>query len=63
MLHFWAGSFCRCSSIIAVEHKDNPELYFPSAVVGASEMLSEYVKTWETISRTSHGYALSIGIV
>jgi hypothetical protein len=39
MSHFWAGSFCRCYSIIAVEHKDNPELYFPSAVVGASDVI------------------------
>jgi len=39
MSHFWAGSFCRCYSVIAVEHKDNPELYFPSAVVGASDVI------------------------
>ena len=39
MPHFWAGSLCRCYSVIAVEHKDNPELYFPSAEVGASDVI------------------------
>lgn len=39
MSHFWAGSFCRCCSVIAVEHKDNPEHYFPSAVVDASDII------------------------
>ena len=39
MSHFWAGSFCRCYSVIAFEHKDNPELSFPSAVVGASDII------------------------
>jgi hypothetical protein len=39
MSHFWAGSFCRCYSVITVEHKDNPELYFPSTVVGASDVI------------------------
>ena len=39
MPHFWAGSFCRCYSVIAEEHKNNPKLYFPSAVVGASDVI------------------------
>ena len=39
MSHFWAGSFCRCYSVVFVEHKDNPKLYFPSAVVGASDVI------------------------
>jgi hypothetical protein len=39
MSHFWAGSLCRCYSIIAVRHKRKPELYFPSAVVGASDVI------------------------
>ena len=39
MSHFWAGSFCRCCSVISVEHKDNPKLYFPTAVVGASDVI------------------------
>jgi hypothetical protein len=39
MSHFWVGSFCRCYSVIVVERKDNPELYFPSAVVGASDII------------------------
>lgn len=39
MSHFWAGSFCRCYSVITVEYKDNPELSFPSAIVGASDII------------------------
>jgi hypothetical protein len=39
MSHFWTGSFCRCYSVIAAEHKDNPELYYPSAVVGTSDII------------------------
>ena len=39
MPHFWAGSFCRCYSVIAEEHKNSPKLYFPSAVVGASDVI------------------------
>jgi hypothetical protein len=40
MSHFWVGSFCRCYSVIVVERQDNPELYFPSAVVvGASDII------------------------
>jgi hypothetical protein len=40
MSHFWAGSFCRCYSVVvAIEHKGNPELYFASAVVGASDFI------------------------
>jgi hypothetical protein len=40
MSHFWAGSFCRCYSVISVEHKDTPKLYFPTAVVVGAQMLS-----------------------
>jgi hypothetical protein len=39
MSHFWAGSFCRCYSVIAEEHKNAPKLYFPSVVVGASDVI------------------------
>ena len=39
MPHFWAGSFCRCYFVIAEEHKNSPKLYFPSAVVGASDVI------------------------
>jgi hypothetical protein len=39
MSHFWAGSFCGCYSVITIEHKGNPELYFPSDVVGASDVI------------------------
>jgi hypothetical protein len=39
MSHFWAGSFRRCYSVIAEAHKNNPKLYFPSAIVGASDVI------------------------
>src|ERR671910_1604495 len=39
MSHFWVGSFCRCYSVIVVERKDNPKFYFPSAVIGASDII------------------------
>ncbi len=36
---FLGRFFCRCYSVISVEHKDNPKLYFPSVVVGASDVI------------------------
>jgi len=62
MSHFWAGSFCRCCSVIAVEHKDNPEPYFPSAVVGASDVI-RYVKRPGKQYPRQVMDALSIGII
>jgi hypothetical protein len=40
MSHFWAGSFCLCYSVITAEHKNSPELYSPTAVVGASDVIT-----------------------
>ncbi len=40
MSHFGAGSFCRCYSVITAEHKNSPELSFPTAVVGASDVIT-----------------------
>ena len=39
MSHFWVGSFFCCYSVIVVERKDNPKFYFPSDVVGASDII------------------------
>ena len=40
MSHFWAGSFCLCYSVITAEHKNSPELYSPTFVVGASDVIT-----------------------
>jgi len=39
MSHFWVGSLCRCCSIVVGERKDSIGLYFPSDVVGASDII------------------------
>jgi hypothetical protein len=39
MSHFWIGSLCRCYSVVVGERKDSTELYFPSNVVGASDII------------------------
>jgi len=39
MPHFWVGSFCRCYSVVIGERKDSFGLYFPSGVVGASNII------------------------
>jgi len=39
MSHFWIGSFCRCYSAVVGVRKDSTELYFPSEVVGASDII------------------------
>jgi hypothetical protein len=39
--HFWVGSFCSCSFIVA-QHKDNPVLSSPSDVVGSSDIIRIY---------------------
>jgi hypothetical protein len=39
MPHFWVGSFYSCYSVVVGGGKDSSGLYFPSDVVGASDII------------------------
>src|SRR5918993_5928779 len=58
MSHFWVGSFFCCYSVIVVERKNNPKFYFPSAVVGASDIIRICEDLEKIISQTSTGCSI-----